>query len=83
MSVPRANSTSMEPEPSRDSDWMRSTPRTCCTAASTGEVSSASVTSGDAPGHCTAMRNRGSCVSGSSSTGTYSHDTTPITATAV
>ena len=59
-----------------------STPRTCCTAASMGEVRNASVTSGEAPGHTTLTRSRGSSVSGSSSTGTLSHDAMPSRARA-
>ena len=84
MSVPRANSTSTVeiPAPLRSSetDSTFATPRTCCTAASIGEVRKASVVSGLAPRQVVVTRSRGSSVSGRSSTGIFSQLTTPSSA---
>jgi hypothetical protein len=86
MSVPRVNCTSTValPAPFRSSltDSTFSTPRTCCTAASIGEVRKASVVSGLAPRQLAVTRSRGSSVSGSSSTGIFSQLATPSSASA-
>jgi CMP-N-acetylneuraminic acid synthetase len=49
MSVSMANSTLICAFPSVDVDVIFSTPRTCCSAASSGDVTNASTTSGEPP----------------------------------
>ncbi len=82
MSVSRSNSTWMFALPACDVDVIFSTPATCWISPSSGDVTNASTASGEEPGQSVCTDSCGSCVSGSSSSGTFRQAAQPRRATA-
>ena len=86
MSVSRLKCTSMSDVPvpwiSLETEMTFSTPLTCWTTASMGEVRKASTVSGEAPRQCASTLSLGRSVSGSSSMGMLRQALAPMSATA-
>jgi len=79
MSVPTANSSTMDEYPSCDSEFISSTPSTDLRYSSCCSTISFSISSGDAPGQIVVTEITGRSISGVSCTGTLRSATKPPT----